>query len=235
MPHAIAIETSGRIGSVAAVEEGQLLEELAFPHGLHHAAQIVPLIDRLCVARGWTPTDVRQLYVSIGPGSFTGLRIAVTLAKTLALATGAKLVAVPTARVLVENAPPEARQVIVALDAKRGQVLAARYERPADPQGGEWLEREPAHLDTLSQMLARSARPVHLLGEGLEHHRQFIPADDPGIVQTQPHVWRAQARVVGRIGHAMARRGAFADPVTLTPLYIRLPEAEEKRRIVRSE
>src|SRR5206468_539320 len=81
--------------------------EEQFPHGLKHAAEIVPMLDRLCRGHGWSPRDVEQLYVSTGPGSFTGLRIGVTLAKTMALATGVKLVAVPTVRVLAENAPPE--------------------------------------------------------------------------------------------------------------------------------
>src|SRR5918998_5732442 len=104
MVRALAIETSGRAGSVAVVDEGHVVAEEQFPHGLQHAAQVVPILDRLCRARGWAPRDVEELYVSVGPGSFTGLRIGITLAKTMALATGVKLVPVPTARVLVENA-----------------------------------------------------------------------------------------------------------------------------------
>src|SRR5947209_9406441 len=114
MPRAIAIETSGRIGSVALVEGGgAVVAEEHFPHGLKHAAEILPMIDRLCRARGWKAADFEQLYVSAGPGSFTGLRIGITLAKTLAFAMGLKLVAVPTLRVLVENAPAEANHVII--------------------------------------------------------------------------------------------------------------------------
>ena len=145
MPRAVAIETSGRIGSVAVVRDGAVVTEEQFPHGLQNAAHVVPIIDRLTRAQGWSPRDVEQLYVSIGPGSFTGLRIGVTLAKTMALATSVKLVAVPTVRVLAENAPPEARHVLVVLDAKRNQIFTARLERG----GGEWIEREPAHLDSL--------------------------------------------------------------------------------------
>src|SRR5690606_23442817 len=129
---------------------------MQFPHGLRHAAEMVPLLDGLCRNRDWSPRDVEALLVSIGPGSFTGLRIAVTLAKTMALATGVKLVAVPSVEVLVRNAPPEARHVMVVLDAKRDQIFTARFERVGD----EWIEREPAHLDRLDAMLARSPRPV---------------------------------------------------------------------------
>src|ERR1700677_2746760 len=100
MPRALAIETSGRLGSIAVVDGSAVVAEEPSPHGLKHAADILPIIDRLVRARGWSPADLEHLYVSAGPGSFTGIRIAITLAKTMALATGVKLIAVPTTRVL---------------------------------------------------------------------------------------------------------------------------------------
>jgi tRNA threonylcarbamoyladenosine biosynthesis protein TsaB len=220
----LALETSGRIGSVAAVADGVVVAEETFAHGLQHAAQIVPILDRLTRAQGWTPRDVQELYVSAGPGSFTGLRIAVTLAKTMALATGVKLVAVPTVRVLVENAPPDARHAIIVLDAKRDQIFTARFERV----GNEWIEREPAKLDSLTAMLERSPRPVHLIGEGIPYHEKVIPRDDASVIITSPDLARARAGVVATIGHTMARRGEFADAQRLAPIYLRRPEAEEK-------
>lgn len=226
MTRSLAIETSGRIGSVAIAEDARVLDELSFEHGLAHAAKMVPMIDRLCRQHGWSPGDIRQIYVSIGPGSFTGLRIGVTLAKTMSLAGGAKIVAVPSVRVLAENAPPEARHLIIVLDAKRGQIFTARFERTIE--GGPWIEREPAHLDTLTAMLSRSPRPVHLLGEGIEYHREFLPKSDAGVIVTASDAWRGRASVTARLGWDMARDGQFADALSLTPLYIRRPEAEEK-------
>jgi tRNA threonylcarbamoyladenosine biosynthesis protein TsaB len=159
------------------------------------------------------------------------LRIGITVAKTMAFATGVKLVAVPTARVLAENAPPDAQHLVLVLDAKRDQIFTARFERI----GNEWLEREPAHVDSLSNMLARAPRPVHLLGEGIPTHRKFIPATESGILITSEDLWRPRASIVARIGHAMARQGEFADPDRLTPIYIRRPEAEEKWDAARSQ
>ncbi len=224
MPRGLAIETSGRIGSVALADGGKVVVEEQFPHGLKHAAEIIPLVDRLCQARQWKASDIEELYVSAGPGSFTGLRISITMAKTLALATGVKIVAVPSLRVLVENAPPEARHLIVVLDAKREQIFTARFEC----SGQTWLEREPARLDSLSAMLQRAIRPVHLLGEGIPYHEKFISKDDPGVIITAPETWRARASAVARLGMEMARAGRFTDAYALTPIYIRKPEAEEK-------
>jgi tRNA threonylcarbamoyladenosine biosynthesis protein TsaB len=222
-PRILAIETSGRIGSIALSRGLSVLAEEEFAHGLKHAAEIVPMIQRLCLAQAWSPRDIEQVYVSAGPGSFTGLRIGITLAKTMALATGVKLVAVPSVRVLAENAPAEASNVIIVLDAKRDQIFTARFERI----GGEWIEREPAHLDSLAVMIERSPRPVHLLGEGIPFHEKFL-RQDAAVVITSPGCWRARASSVVKIGAQLSAAGEFSDPDRLIPIYIRRPEAEEK-------
>ena len=176
------------------MDDGRVLAEEQFPHGLQHAAQVIPIIDRLCRAQGWGPSDVEQVYVSAGPGSFTGLRIGITVAKTLALVRGVKVVAVPTARVLVENAPEQAHYVVIVLDAKREQIFTARFERV----GETWEERDPAHVDSLAEMLKRSPRPVHLLGEGMPYHRKYIP-DSSDVIVTDEDWWRPRASAPPRI------------------------------------
>lgn len=209
---------------MAIVEDGRVAAAETFPHGLQHAAKILPVIDSLCRSRGFQPRDIDELYVSAGPGSFTGLRIGITLAKTMALATGVKVVAVPTVRVLAENAPAEAKHLLIVLDAKRDQIFTARFER-AD---AGWQQREPARLTSLAEALASTPRPVDLLGEGVPFHRKFIPEDDAGVRVTPEESWRARAEAVAAVGWKLAREGAFADPLALTPIYIRRPEAEEK-------
>src|SRR5438874_5897456 len=226
MSRALAVETSGRIGSVALAEDGVVLAEETFPHGLQHAAHLLPMIDRMCSARKWRAPDLKHLYVSAGPGSFTGLRIGITLCKTMAFATGAKIVAVPSVRVLAENAPEDARNLIIVLDAKRDQIFAARFERRSVED--EWTEAEPAHLDSLADILRGSPRPVHLLGEGVPYHRKFIPADDSSIMIAAEDLWRGRASAVAKLGSSMAQQERFVDPYRLTPIYIRRPEAEEK-------
>jgi tRNA threonylcarbamoyladenosine biosynthesis protein TsaB len=221
---ALAIETSGRIGSVALAEDGGTLVQETFPHGLQHAARIIPAIDGLCQQLHWTSADLQEIYVSAGPGSFTGLRIGITLAKTLSLATGAKLVAVPSVRVLAENAPPDAQNVVIVLDAKRDQIFTAAFSRTND----DWKEIHAARLSSLADILAKSPRPVYLLGEGIPYHRKFISESDQGINIADESLWRPRAEVVARLGWKMAREGNFTDAMALRPVYIRKPEAEEK-------
>ena len=224
MARALALETSGRTGSVALAENGTVLAEEQFSHGLKHAAGIIPIIDRLCRGRGWAPRDLGEIYVSVGPGSFTGLRVGVTVAKTLALTTGATVVAVPTVEVLVRNAPPGWEHAVIVLDAKRDQVFTASF----DNRDGAPATREAAHLGDLRSIIGRTPRPVHLIGEGIPHHQQFIPIDDPGVIVTPSGLWQARAAAVVEVGYRLVRQGLSTEPDALTPLYIRRPEAEEK-------
>ena len=225
MTRALAIETAGRESSVALVDpaaiDGPVVAEADFAGGLRHAAGLLPLIDRLLRDRGWSPADLAEVYVSAGPGSFTGLRVGITAAKTLAIATGARLVAVPTLSVIVENAPTETAHAVVLLDARRGQVFAGRYERV----DGRWVEREPAHLEPLAAVLARAPRPLVLLGEGIIAHRDTIPAD---VAVTPEPLWRPQAAVVARLGLLLSASQQFVDPDRFVPTYLRKAEAEEK-------
>jgi tRNA threonylcarbamoyladenosine biosynthesis protein TsaB len=218
---ALAIETSGRSGALALIEDDRIVAEETFPQGLKHAAEMLPRLDAMLRGRAWLPRELGQLYVSVGPGSFTGLRIGITLAKTLAMVSGAKVAAVPSMRVLAENAPVDAIHLLVLLDARRGSVFAARYEKVA----GGWAEREPAHLDQLSLALSRAPTPIYMLGEGLRIHQ--LPVD-PTIIATAPQLWEPQVSHVARLGMAMARAGEFVGEDLLAPLYLRASEAEEK-------
>jgi tRNA threonylcarbamoyladenosine biosynthesis protein TsaB len=221
----LALETSGRVGSVALSRDGQLLAEQTYPHGLKHAAALVSVVDSIVKAHGVLPREITAVAVSQGPGSFTGLRVGITLAKTLGYVTGAKIVAVPTLEVIVNNLPAEARHAIVLLDAKRGQVFAQRFTR--DAREG-WIGVDAPRLATLEQMLREVSGNVWLTGEGIEFHREETPIGD-SLIRASPDLWTGRASVVGRLAIARFERGETTDEYALTPLYVRLPEAEEKR------
>lgn len=213
--------------------DGECVGAERFEHGLAHAAGLVGMVGRVIEGAGWTPRDIDEVYLSIGPGSFTGLRIGVTLVKSWWLARQLegegelKVVAVPTVRVVVENLGAEARHGVVVMDAKRGQVFTASFSRD---DAGEWQERRAARVDVLKHVVAAEPRPVVLVGEGLVHH---LTEAEAGVERAGPELGAARAEALGRIGFSLGRRGEFANPLTLVPTYIRLPEAEEKWRLER--
>jgi tRNA threonylcarbamoyladenosine biosynthesis protein TsaB len=221
----LALETSGRVGSVALARDGQLLAERTYPHGLKHATALVSMVDALTREHAIEPRDIAVIAVSHGPGSFTGLRVGVTLAKTLAYVTGAKVVAVPTLEVIVQNLPAKARQAIVLLDAKRGQVFTQRFERNG---ADAWVAANAPKLATVDEMLRETRGSVWFTGEGVEFHRAEIP-DNPTVTIAPADLWPGRASVVCRLALDRFARGETTNAYTLTPLYVRLPEAEEKR------
>lgn len=239
----LAIETSGRIGSVAIANGPELLAEHTFSEGMRHAVELMPTIRALFNHAGWTPADLSEIYVSTGPGSFTGLRIAISIARALNQAVNCKLLAVPTLDVLSLNAPPDVANLLVVLDAKRGQVFGAHYVRKVDPNspidhvlpsigGEEPLARAfgPA-LITPADLIARAraqAHPIHVLGEGVDYHRASLAS--PGVVELDRALWPARASNVHRIGYQRAQAGLFSTREGLLPTYIRLAEAEEVYR-----
>jgi len=148
-PLILAVETSSRTGSVAVAAGERLLAEMTFSGPMRHSAEIFPAISGLMERFAVRPRQIEQVHISIGPGSFTGLRIATTLAKTMYLANGARIVAVDTLDVIAANvfdlAPdcvvqnstnraPVTRddRVAAILDAKRNQFFIAVYEHTGD-------------------------------------------------------------------------------------------------------
>jgi tRNA threonylcarbamoyl adenosine modification protein YeaZ len=134
----LAVETSSRIGSVAIALGEKILAETTFSAPIRHSAEIFPAISDILNRFSKKPQNIEQIYISSGPGSFTGLRIAVTLAKSMHLASAAKIIALDTLDVIAANAndyiedtsgrkPPE--RIATVLDAKRGQFFIAVYER----------------------------------------------------------------------------------------------------------
>ncbi len=88
----LAVETSSRIGSVAIALGGKMLAEVAFSAALKHSAELLPAMSALLESYGREPGQIEHIYISAGPGSFTGLRIAAAFAKTMHLANGASLI-----------------------------------------------------------------------------------------------------------------------------------------------
>ena len=143
-PLILAVETSGRIGSVAIAAGERMLAEAAFSGPMRHSSEIFPAIRDLLNRFGRKPRHIEHIYISVGPGSFTGLRIAVTMAKTMHLANPprrTKIVAVDTLDVIAANATDYIKQgntdvekIATILDAKRGQFYIAIYQRQNSQQ-----------------------------------------------------------------------------------------------------
>src|SRR4030042_1258471 len=105
----LALETTDKAGSVAAMADGNLLAELTLGQTQRSAQSRAPAMLALLKQVGWRPADVQLVAVSVGPGSFTGLRVGVTTAKVFAYAIGAEVLAIDTLETIASGAPKERR------------------------------------------------------------------------------------------------------------------------------
>ena len=113
IPLILAVETSSRLGSVALARGADLLGESTFSATLRHSAEILPAIADLLDQFGHTPSDIRQVHISIGPGSFTGLRIAVAAAKAMHLANATEIVTVGSLDAIAANVTDAPTQPVI--------------------------------------------------------------------------------------------------------------------------
>lgn len=260
-PLILAIETSSRIGSAALALGSDLLEVSAFSAPLQHSSEIFPIVDALLSRHGHTPSDIRQIHISIGPGSFTGLRIAVTIAKTMHLANAARIITVDSLDVVAANlhhalakpttsSPDERRadtpdRIAVLFDAKRGQFYAAVYERVAsgDDASGDvgyrigapgntlWRKTVADRLMTAREIVDGFVGPN---GLGLLGDGLLYHRDEfdtPGVSVLPQAFWSPSAAGVHLLGCQKAHAGRFADPLALIPFYLRGPQVTLKRNL----
>jgi tRNA threonylcarbamoyladenosine biosynthesis protein TsaB len=250
-PLILAIETSGRTGSAAMALGEDNLGEVCFSgppqdglRQMRHSAEIFPAVQKLLERFSREPKEIEHIYVSAGPGSFTGLRIAVALAKIMHLANAAKVVAVDTLDVIAANADDYIKeekakgiiQIATILDAKRGQFFIAAYQneqvRTGTAYAGVWKKTLPDCLMTAEQFLENftgQSQSIWLLGEGLVYHKDKFEAD--GIRFLNERYWSPRAGKVHLLGWQKALTGQFADPLTLQPTYLRRPDVKEKQQI----
>jgi len=220
--HLLAIETSGRRGGIALAEGDDAparVDEVALDEDLRHARDLVPAMQAALDQAGWSPRTLDALAVSIGPGSFTGLRIAVILAKFVAAETGARIVAVPSLRALAENAPAGASPVACIRDAKRRGLYASVFRR----RGDDLEETFGPALVQPAELAERLPAGTLVLGRGVPKAREALA----GFALAPEETWAVRPAAVAHLGWRAYRDGAFVDPMRLEPLYVRRPEAEE--------
>jgi tRNA threonylcarbamoyladenosine biosynthesis protein TsaB len=219
----LALETSTTAGSVAAFADERLLAELTLDAGQKSARSLAPAMAELWKTIGWKPADVEMIAVGVGPGSFTGLRVGLTTAKTLAYAVGASVIGVNTLLAIAHRAPPDVERLWAIIDAYRGQVFAALVERePNKPP----TELEPTAAIDEAAWLARLSSGDVVTGPGLVKLRDRIPS---GVVALPEALWPATAKAVGEIGWQQYMAGARDDLWALAPQYYRRSAAEELR------
>lgn len=216
----LAIETATAVGSVALLEGDAPVREVTDAVPRHHLEWLAPAIQRLLRDAGWQPAAIEAVAVSLGPGSFTGLRIGVATAAAWARARGVPVVGVSTlaAVALGVNA---AGLICPLLDARRGEVAGALFRR--DGGVARVMDDLVAPVDRVLAKLPAD-RFITFAGDALARYGALVAASRKSSAAIAPREqWPPTATAVGRLAWERLSCGESDDPYLLRPIYVRPP------------
>ena len=224
----LIVDTSHHQGCVALAEGALVLAERRLDEARRHARDLAPTIAELLAEQKWGARDLSGVIVSLGPGSYTGLRVGVMSAKTLAYARGCVLLGVETFHAIARQAPPAALKLSVVADAQQEKLYVQRFVRPAG--GGDMQAAEALSILPWPEWQESLESEDYVTGPGLEGREERLPACVHLVAPVQ-RLPRAESLL--RIGLERHGRGERDAPFTLEPLYLRPSAAEEKWQAVR--
>ncbi|KGX84307.1 tRNA (adenosine(37)-N6)-threonylcarbamoyltransferase complex dimerization subunit type 1 TsaB [Pontibacillus marinus] len=220
----LAIDTSNQPLGVAVLKNSQVVAEYTKNIKKNHSVQLMPVINQLMSEAGLQPSELDRIAVANGPGSFTGIRIGLTTAKTLAWSLNIPIVAMSSLELLAYNGFYSNSLICPFFDARRGQVYTGLYQ---NEQSELRLEKEEVNIlmEEWLKALKEYDQPIMFLSHDLDAHRETIvnTLGEQAILPDLP-VHLPQAGVLAKV--AMTKEPV--DVHSLTPNYLRLAEAEAK-------
>lgn len=224
----LAIDTSTVIASVALMDDEKLLGEYSINNKKTHSQKLMVMINEIMRNLDLNPSDIDVFAASIGPGSFTGLRIGVTTVKALAFATNKPVVGVPTLDALAYNIVTSKFMICPILDARNNQVFTALYEAK-----GKKLERITEYLgipvSELVQIIRQNNKRVIFTGDAVDLHKEYFRSELGENCEFAPLGNRLQRGAsVAELAIMMAKEGKMVSSFELVPFYLRKSQAERE-------
>ncbi|WP_288528869.1 tRNA (adenosine(37)-N6)-threonylcarbamoyltransferase complex dimerization subunit type 1 TsaB [uncultured Secundilactobacillus sp.] len=218
----LAMDTSNQPLSVAVLEDSRVLATETVTVEQKHAAYLAPIIERLMATSGVKPADLDRVVVADGPGSYTGLRIGVTTAKTLAATLNIELVGVSSLQTIAANISHENQLVAALFDGRNDNVFAGVYRIC---QGVPTEVTADAHqpFDQFLETLDKAHESLIVLGDTAHFEDRLVAQLGDRLTVLNPVFSLPQATQVARIAQQLP---AIKDVDCFVPRYLRLTKAE---------
>jgi tRNA threonylcarbamoyladenosine biosynthesis protein TsaB len=210
----LSIDTASELASVALSRDGRVVDDVAFRCRRNHTVELLPAIDRLLAHGRINKADLTAVFVCLGPGMYTGLRVGVSIAQ--GLARGLAVPALGVGR-LELDAYPHADfdgDIVAVHRAGRGELAWASY------RGDPWREISPPQLSQSEQLVAAIKRRTFLVGEVDEELAGLLRPLD--VIVREPSV-EGRARKLAELGYVRLCAGETAEAALLRPVYLRPP------------
>lgn len=215
----LSLDSTGESYSLALWRGPQLLAECSGGQPRQHLVQLFPALDLLCRQAGLKVGDLRGVAVTAGPGSFTGVRTGLLVAKTLAQTGKFPVFPVDTLEALAGNAV-EGDSVVAALDARKGEIVWARYQ----VRRGMPILLDPARLTSPQEFLESIPAGSLVLGSACR-----VTPPPPNCHFLAPDLWRVRAVSVGRVAWPQMQEGAGTHWAQVRPDYVRPADVQVHR------
>ncbi|MFH1379466.1 MAG: tRNA (adenosine(37)-N6)-threonylcarbamoyltransferase complex dimerization subunit type 1 TsaB [bacterium] len=220
-----AIETSGRVMSIALCENGRLQADFSADDNLYHSEKIIPAFKNILYKNDWKKPEM--LAVDIGPGSFTGIRIGITIARALAQSWGIPLIGVCSLDVLAESVSNWTGKIYCLIDALRNEVYIAeyRYDKKLTRTSAYGLIAIEAFI---SRTIHNKEKNILCIGSGAELHARRLKDSLGKNICFNESVNIPAASSAARIASRYPGDITQLDYTSVEPLYIRKPTVEER-------
>ena len=215
----LAVDTSTAQVGLAVYDGAQVISEYAWRSSQRHTVELAPAVFELLKRCGLTMEDVQALGVALGPGSFTSLRVGLSLAKGLALSRQRPLIGVPTLDILASAQPASRLLLVVAIQAGRGRLAAGWYKHTKNG----WQARGSARLLSVEALAEEVKSPTILCGEFTAQDRQTL-GEKPEIHLASPAQSVRRPAVLAELAWARWQAGEVDDEATLAPIYLHVAE-----------
>jgi tRNA threonylcarbamoyladenosine biosynthesis protein TsaB len=215
----LAVDTSTAQMGLAIYDGSQIISEYAWRSSQRHTVELAPAISELLTRCGLTMENVRGLGVALGPGSFTSLRVGLSLVKGLALARHLPLVGIPTLDILAAAQPASKLPLAVLIQAGRGRLVVGWYKNSRKG----WQAQGSARVMTLEKLIDEVKKPVIVCGElTSEEYHQLEEKADVHLASPAQSVRRPA--ILAELAWENALAGNIDDPATLAPIYLHVAE-----------
>ena len=219
----LALETATHTCGVAMLQDTDIVAEAHLHRPRIHSERLTPLIEDVLEHGGVESSALDGVAVSMGPGSYTGLRIGVSTAKGWALATGADLIGVPTLEAYAAQLEPVVQPddvVCALLDARRDEVYAGAF-RWTEGKLETHAETKALTVDALPDWLGPVDRRLWLVGDGAEKSADALSGVAPQSTMISPDDCSPSAAWVGRRGQARLSADGPDNLATFEPFYVK--------------
>lgn len=231
----LALDSTAPSASAAVVKDGKLLSEMFLNVGLTHSVTLLPLVKNALELAEITVDDIDAVAVNNGPGSFTGVRIGVSLAKGIAQPNDKKCIPVSTLEAIAYPFSDSDCIIVSVMDARCRQVYGAFFES-VNGEIKRLTDDDAFSFDVLAEQIVSFSKKVILAGDGSDIAFEFLKDKNLNVSKANPSIAYQHASSVAFIAEKRLKNNEnIVSYSELVPAYLRLPQAERELKLKKEQ